>query len=101
LQFSIGFVAHYHRNSAQKRYFRSDRLKKPTQPGTDHNFLHFLTIFGEKIGGFIKNQCCDQNFAQFSFVLSKKPPIFFADFFGENNLKIITSAPTHRRIHLG
>jgi hypothetical protein len=29
----------------------------------DHNFLRFLTIFGEKIGVFHKNQCYDQNFA--------------------------------------
>jgi hypothetical protein len=29
----------------------------------DHNFLRFLTIFGEKIGVFLENQCYDQNFA--------------------------------------
>jgi hypothetical protein len=29
----------------------------------DHNFLRFLTIFGEKIGVFLKNQCYDQIFA--------------------------------------
>jgi hypothetical protein len=29
----------------------------------DHNFLQFSTIFGEKIGVFLKNQCYDQNFA--------------------------------------
>jgi hypothetical protein len=29
----------------------------------DHNFLRFLPNFGEKIGGFLKNQCYDQNFA--------------------------------------
>jgi hypothetical protein len=29
----------------------------------DHNFLRFLTIFGEKIGVFLKNQCYDQNIA--------------------------------------
>jgi hypothetical protein len=29
----------------------------------DHNFLLFLTIFGEKIGVFLKNQCYDRNFA--------------------------------------
>jgi hypothetical protein len=29
----------------------------------DHNFLRFSTIFGEKIGVFLKNQCYDQNFA--------------------------------------
>jgi hypothetical protein len=26
----------------------------------DHNFRQFLPIFGEKIGGFLKNQCYDQ-----------------------------------------
>jgi hypothetical protein len=29
----------------------------------DYNFLRFLTIFGEKIGVFLKNQCYDQHFA--------------------------------------
>jgi hypothetical protein len=29
----------------------------------DHNFLRFATIFGEKIGVFLKNQCYDQYFA--------------------------------------
>jgi hypothetical protein len=29
----------------------------------DHNFLQFSTIFGEKIGVFLKNQCYDQIFA--------------------------------------
>jgi hypothetical protein len=38
----------------------------------DHNFLRFLTIFGEKIGVFLKKQCYDQN-----------SPIFFAEFLGE------------------
>jgi hypothetical protein len=49
----------------------------------DHNFLRFLTIFGEKIGVFLKNQCYDQLFSKFSFVLCQKRH-FFADFFGEN-----------------
>jgi hypothetical protein len=42
-----------------------------------------LTIFGEKIGVFLKNQCYDQLFKQLSFVLSQKRP-FFRRFFGEN-----------------
>jgi hypothetical protein len=29
----------------------------------DHNFLRLMTIFGENIGVFLKNQCYDQNFA--------------------------------------
>jgi hypothetical protein len=29
----------------------------------DHNFLRFLTIFGEKNGAFLKNQCYGQLFA--------------------------------------
>jgi hypothetical protein len=32
----------------------------------------FSIIFGENIGAFLKNQCYDQIFAKFSFVLSKK-----------------------------
>jgi hypothetical protein len=35
-------------------------------------FDNFLTIFGEKNGVFLKNQCYDQNFASYSFVLSQK-----------------------------
>jgi hypothetical protein len=42
----------------------------------DHHFLRFLPIFGEKIGVFLKNQCYDQNFAYFSFVLRQKRQIF-------------------------
>jgi hypothetical protein len=58
----------------------------------DHNFLRFFPIFGEKIGVFLKYQCYDQLFSKFSFVSSQKRQ-FFAKFFGENILKIITSAP--------
>jgi hypothetical protein len=36
-----------------------------------------LTIFGKKIGVFLKNQCYDQNFAYSSFVLGSKT-LFFA-----------------------
>jgi hypothetical protein len=30
----------------------------------DHNFLRFLPIFGETIGIFLNNQCCDHIFAK-------------------------------------
>jgi hypothetical protein len=40
-----------------------------------------FTIFGEKIGVFLKKQCYDQIFALFSFVLSQKRDFFSADFF--------------------
>jgi hypothetical protein len=33
--------------------------------------MHFLVIFGKKIGVFLKNQSYDQIFALLSFVLSK------------------------------
>jgi hypothetical protein len=39
---------------------------------SDHNFLRFLTIVGEKIGVFCQNQCYDHNFAEFGFVLCQK-----------------------------
>jgi hypothetical protein len=51
-----------------------------------------LPTFGEKIGVFLKIQCYDKKFAQFSFVLSQKRH-FFRKIFGENILKIITSVP--------
>jgi hypothetical protein len=40
----------------------------------------------EKIGGFLKCQCYDQNFAKFSFALSQKRH-FFAEIFCENIFK--------------
>jgi hypothetical protein len=49
----------------------------------DHNFLQFFPIFGKKIGVFLENQCHDQFFSKFSFVLSQKRQLF-ANFFGEN-----------------
>jgi hypothetical protein len=61
----------------------------PFQSGVDV----MITIFGEKIGVFLKNQCCDQIFAQFSFVLSQKRQ-FFADFFGENIFKNQNTGPS-------
>jgi hypothetical protein len=39
-------------------------------------FCDFLTIFGKKLAFFSKNQCYDQNFAYFSFVLSQKHQFF-------------------------
>jgi hypothetical protein len=58
----------------------------------DHNFLRFFLIFSEKICVFLKYQCYAQFFSKFGFVLSQKRQ-FFAKFFGENILKIITSVP--------
>jgi hypothetical protein len=55
-------------------------------------FSAILDNFRQKNGFFLKNECYDQNFAQFNFVLSQKAN-FFADFFGENILKIIASVP--------
>jgi hypothetical protein len=52
-----------------------------------------ITIFGEKIGVFLKKQCYnDQILAKTSSSLSKKSNIS-AKFFGENILNIITSVP--------
>jgi hypothetical protein len=49
----------------------------------DNNFLRFSTIFGEKIGVFLKYQCYDQFFQNLA-LFRVKNAIFFADFFGEN-----------------
>jgi hypothetical protein len=38
----------------------------------DQNILRFSTIFGEKMGVFLKNQCYDQFFSKFNFVSSQK-----------------------------
>jgi hypothetical protein len=58
-----------------------------------------ITIFGEKIGVFLINKCYDQNIAYFSFVLSQKRQ-FFAEFFGKNIFKIITSVPGGSELHI-
>jgi hypothetical protein len=52
-----------------------------------------ITIFGEKIGVFLKSQCYDQIFAYFNFVSGQKRQ-FLAEFFSENILKITTSVPS-------
>jgi hypothetical protein len=38
----------------------------------DHNFLRFFQIFSEKIGAFLKNQCYDHNFLRFFQIFSEK-----------------------------
>jgi hypothetical protein len=58
-------------------------------------FCDFRQFSAKKIGVFLKNQCYDQNFAYFSFVLSQKGH-FFAELFGENIFKITTSVPDAR-----
>jgi hypothetical protein len=55
-------------------------------------FGNFFQFSAEKIGVFLKYQCYDQLFFKFSFVLSQKRQVF-AQFFGENILKLITSVP--------
>jgi hypothetical protein len=42
-----------------------------------------ITIFGEKIGVFLKNQCYDQIFTKSNRSLGKNANVF-AKFFGEN-----------------
>jgi hypothetical protein len=52
-------------------------------PGVDVMFTifwDFLTILGGKIGVFLKDQCCDQNFAYFIFVSSQKRQFFSPKF---------------------
>jgi hypothetical protein len=52
-----------HKNAGWS-YWSAPTLPTPTRGRCyDHNFLRFLTIFCEKIGVFLKNQCYDQNFA--------------------------------------
>jgi hypothetical protein len=64
----------------------------------DHNFLRFFLIFSEKIGVFLKYQCYDQFFQNLALFWVKNAN-FFAKFFGENILKIITSVPGHTVLH--
>jgi hypothetical protein len=48
-----------------------------------------LQILGDKKGVFLKKQCYDSVFAQFSSVFSPNPPIFSA----KDILKISSSVP--------
>jgi hypothetical protein len=57
----------------------------------DHNFRRFLTIFGEKIGVFLKKPMLWLKFCIILLCFESKTPIFFS----ENILKIITSVPGH------
>jgi hypothetical protein len=43
-----------------------------------------LSIFSEKNGVFLKNQCCDQIFAKKQAVVKQKNANIFAKYFGEN-----------------
>jgi hypothetical protein len=55
-----------------------------------------ITIFGEKIVVFLKNQCYDPLFAEFSSVLRQKRQ-FFRRFLGAKIfLKIIKSSPVRK-----
>jgi hypothetical protein len=49
--------------------------------------------FSAKNGVFLKNQCYDPLYEEFSSVFSQKRQFFCADFFGEKFLKIATSVP--------
>jgi hypothetical protein len=60
-------------------------IRSPWGRCYDHNFLRFLPIFGEKIGVFSKNQCCDQLFSK--FVLSQKRQFFSPNFSAKIFLK--------------
>jgi hypothetical protein len=55
----------------------------------DHNFLR---IFGKKLAFFLNTHVMIKYFSKLSFVFSQKRQ-FFAKFFCENILKIITSVP--------
>jgi hypothetical protein len=58
----------------------------------DHNFQPFLPIFGEKIGAILKNQCYDHNFAKSSSSSSKKRQ-YFRHIFGRKYLKNYNIGP--------
>jgi hypothetical protein len=53
-----------------------------------------LPIFGKKIGVFLKHQCHDPILHNLALFWAKNAN-FFAKFFSENILKIITSVPGH------
>jgi hypothetical protein len=56
-------------------------------------FCDFCQYSAKKLAFFLNNQRYDQLFSKFSFVLSQKLQ-FFANFFAEKILKIITSVPS-------
>jgi hypothetical protein len=58
----------------------------------DHNFLRFLPIFAKKLAFFSKTNVMIK-FLHNLALFRVKNANFFAEFFGENILKIITSVP--------
>jgi hypothetical protein len=58
----------------------------------DHNFLRFFSIFGEKLAFFSKINVMIKILHNLALFWVKNVN-FFAKFFGENILKIITSVP--------
>jgi hypothetical protein len=61
------------------------------------NFRRCLPIFGETIGGFLKNRCSDKIFAKTISISSEKRQ-FFSQFISENICKIITSVQGTKNI---
>jgi hypothetical protein len=55
-----------------------------------------LPVLGEKIGVFLKNQCCDPLKKNSSCSFIKKTPIFFHPFLAKMIFKILTSVPGDR-----
>jgi hypothetical protein len=74
------------------RFFRGKDRKIGNWPIPISGVDVMITIFCKKIGVVFKNQCYDQFFSKISSSWSKKRQ-FFAKFFGEKFLKIITSVP--------
>jgi hypothetical protein len=56
-------------------------------------FCDFCQLLAKKLA-LLKNQCYDQFFQKLAVVWAKNAN-YFANFFGENNFKIITSVPGH------
>jgi hypothetical protein len=86
-----------HKNIAKYNFFLLKRLSKWGRC-YDHNFLRFSPIFGEKRSCF----SCSKSNVMIKFyhnlaLFSVKNANFFADFVGENILKIITLVPGHTR----
>jgi hypothetical protein len=86
--------AAHHEEGHRLERFRAPEFvaakKSGAEPGVDvmiKNFPRFLTIFREKIGVFLKNQCYDKIFCIIWLCLESKTPFFPPNFSAKIFLK--------------
>jgi hypothetical protein len=83
-------VVQRHDGQARRRRAPRNRPRSPGGQCYDQNFCDFRQFSAKKIGVFLINQCHDEIFAKFSFVLSQKRQffrqIFWRKYFKNHNI---------------